>query len=215
MVDDRTVRLGIRRRLVVGHGGQRVGCSVFCPRELRSMHVDLCRRCARAAAIDDGSVTCVPEVGTSAAERSVGAAMGEVSIAIEASVAVAELARLAESNSWISVAVLDADHRELGLIQREQLVTAPQGASARDVARWVVPVWESSPLLDVVHRMVRERARALPVVGEAMNGVGILTDLDALRWAARSPSWHSPHEVDGEDDGADRKEKGRPPEPGG
>lgn len=186
MVEDRTVRLGVRQRIIVGHGGRRVALSVFCPRELRSTDVDVCRRCPRAVLVEDGSVTCVPDADQPRADSLVGAAMGKASIAIEASMSVADVIHLVESDGWLSVVVLDGDHRALGLIQREQLVTAPSDTSAQSLVRPVLPVFESFPLLDVVHRMVRERARALPVVDQALTGVGIVTDLDALRWAART-----------------------------
>jgi CBS-domain-containing membrane protein len=176
--------LGIRRHIVVGHGGQRVGHSVFCPRRLESTDVDVCQRCPKAVRIDDVSVTCVPDVDPLRAESLVGAAMGEASVTIEAAMPVAELAPLVESGGWMTVLVLDSDHHALGLIHREQLADAESGTAAEALARPIAPVFESYPVMSAVRRMVHQRARALPVVDGARSAVGILTDLDALRWVA-------------------------------
>jgi CBS domain-containing protein len=186
MADDGSVRLGIRRRVVVGHD-HRVALTVFCPRQLRSMHVDVCRRCPRGVAMDEnGSVICVPGVDPLRGEVFVGAAMGRASMGIEAGIAVGQLTRQPESGTWIAVVVLDADHRPLGLIDREQLTSAQPGTMAGDLARPVAPVLESAPVMSVVHRMVQTRARALPVVDASLSTVGVVTDIDALRWVTAS-----------------------------
>ncbi|HEX8792420.1 MAG TPA: CBS domain-containing protein [Polyangiaceae bacterium] len=184
MEHERTARLGVRQRIVLAHGGRRVALSVFCPRHLQSTHLDVCRRCPRAVRIDDTSVTCLPEVDPVRAESSVGSAMGEASLAIEAGLPVAELARLVKSAGWMAVVVLDADHRALGLIDREAVTGADPSVAAESLVRPVEPVLESSPVISVVHRMVHERARALPVMDAGRSAVGLVTDLDALRWVA-------------------------------
>ena len=184
MADDASARLGIRRLVVVGHAGQCVAQSVFCPRQLRATHVDVCRRCPRAVGIDDASVTCVPGVEPLRADAFVGAAMGGPSVGVTADVAVGRLAEAVEPGTWMAAVVIDADHRALGLLDREQLATAERSASAGALARPIAPVREASPLMSVVHRMVRERARALPVVDTLHGTVGVVTDLDALRWVA-------------------------------
>lgn len=136
--------------------------------------------------------------------------MGEASIGIEVSTPVAELAHLVASGGWTVVVVLDADQRALGLIPGEEVAAAPWNASAQDLLRRVRPVSESSHVLDVVQRMVRERVRALPVVDAALAVVGVVTDLDTLRWAARTrSSWPAPPEGPG----AARDTKGGPPKP--
>jgi CBS-domain-containing membrane protein len=184
MVHERAVRLGTRRRIVVGHTGHRVALSVFCPRELRSKNLDVCRRCPRRAGVEAESVTCVPDVEPAAAESLVGAVMGDASVTIEAGTPVGALTPLVESCGWMAVVVFDTDDRALGLIEREQLTSVEPGTVARVLARPFVPVLESSPVMSVVQRMVHERARAFPVESSAGSTVGIVTDLDALRWVA-------------------------------
>jgi CBS-domain-containing membrane protein len=182
--DDRTAHLGIRRCIVVGHIGQRVALSVFCPQRLQSTRVDVCRRCPSAVRIDEASVTCAPAVDPLRGQSVVGAAMGEASVTIEAATPIVELAPLVESGGWMTVVVLDSDHRALGLIDREQLTGVASGTAAGTLARHIAPVLESFPVMTAVRRMVHQRARALPVVDGARSAVGILTDIDALRWVA-------------------------------
>jgi hypothetical protein len=184
MGDDGSVRLGVRRLIIVGHSGQRVAQSVFCPRQLRSTQVDVCRCCPRAVRIDGASVTCAPGVEPLRDEVLVGTAMGGASVAVMADVAVVQLAEAIEPGGWVPAVVLDAAHRALGLIDREQLASGERGACVGTLARPTAPVREVSPLMSVVHRMVRERARSLPVVDAAHCTVGVVTDLDALRWVA-------------------------------
>ena len=184
MVGEKTVRLATRRRILIGHTGTRVELSVFCPRDLQSTNVDVCRRCPRRVGIEDHSVTCVPEVAPLRGGSLVGAVMGDASVTIEAATPVGALTDLVQSGGWMAVVVLDTDDRALGLIEREQLTSVEPGTVARVLARPLAPVLESSPVMSVVRRMVHERARVFPVESSAGSTVGVVTDLDALRWVA-------------------------------
>ena len=184
MTERGSTRLGIRRLIVLGHRGQRVAASVFCPRQQHSVHVDECSHCPRAVGIDGASVTCVPDVERVDTEASVGAVLGAASVSVLAHVAVGDLADHARTGIWMAAVVLDPDHRPVGMVHREQLAGAQRHAFVAALARPLAPVLETSHLMSTVERMVHERARVLPVVDTALRVVGVVTDLDALRWVA-------------------------------
>lgn len=193
--DDPVMNLRVRRRDTIDPSGARGHAfSVFCPLDRRAMHLDLCRRCAYVREATDEHVVCAPPqparlsldlaapLGTSAC---VGDAMGERSISVRADVewAVAERA-LAQDGAPVAL-VVDAEDALVGVVDRDHVGPRRPRTPARDLASSIAPVAEATPLAHAIARMVHERSRALPVVGSDGRVIGLLSDVDALRWVAQ------------------------------
>ncbi len=153
-------------------------------------------QCPRLSRAVDDVIECTPPASERSAldslvarlggDACVGDAMGSRAIAVHADVAAGAVARVLEENGAVVAIVVDRDGRLLGLVDAAEVTRAvTEGGRAGQFARWVGPVHEAAPLDLAVDRMVRERARALPVVDDGGCVVALLTDLDALRWVAR------------------------------
>jgi CBS domain-containing protein len=124
-------------------------------------------------------------VGRLGGNASVGEAMGLSTISVHADMAVEALALCLE-DAGVPVAIVTDDTLHLiGLVDAAAVAGAAPPLRARELARRIAPVHEAAPLDHAVDRLVRERARALPVVDDERCVVALLTDLDALRWVAR------------------------------
>jgi CBS domain-containing protein len=118
----------------------------------------------------------------------VGETMGTYAIAVSADV---EAETLFEAFSGacavvLAAIVVDENDRPVGLVHRSEARRPHPGSLAGDLAREVRPVRESMTLASAIARMVREHRRALPVVNDSGQVVGLVSDLDALEWAARA-----------------------------
>jgi CBS-domain-containing membrane protein len=111
--------------------------------------------------------------------------MGYVAVAVHADMGAAVVARWLREEGAVVALVVDDDRHFVGLVDAAEAACALESIPAGQLARWVRPVHEATPLDQAVDRMVRERARALPVVDDGGRVVALLTDLDALRWVAR------------------------------
>jgi CBS-domain-containing membrane protein len=191
------VRLRVRALRHVGHDGDlRASSTVFCPGQCRSIDVETCRRCPRLSRAVDDTIECAPPKSERVArdlladarlgdDACVGDAMGPVAVSVHAELrAVALTSALQEEGAVVAI-VVDEDGHLLGLVGAADAVRAIESVRARELAHRVTPVHESAPLAHAVDRMVRERARALPVVDNDGYVVALLTDLDALHWVAR------------------------------
>jgi CBS domain-containing protein len=193
------VRLRVRLlRCVRDHGHANVLPTVFCPERARSTDLDACRRCRRLATAAEDAIECTPllfdcdrlAVTRLGADASVGNAMGIFAVSVPADLAARTLA-LCLDEAGVSVAIVADDARRLvGLVDAADAARAVESVRARDLARRIAPVHEAAPLDLAVDRMVRERARALPVVDDEGCVVALLTDLDALRWVAAAAGVH-------------------------
>jgi CBS domain-containing protein len=181
---------------VTGDGEQSSSSTVFCPGRARSVSLRECSECPRLSCRDEEFIECSPPtvarlarglpvearaVGTA----SVGDAMASGSTAVHADLATDALATLLEEETAAIAIVVDDLGCPVGLVEATDLLRALAAARASEVARYVVPLRESALLADAVDRMVRERARALPVTDDDGRVVALLTDLDTLRWVAR------------------------------
>jgi len=154
----------------------------------------MCRQCPRLSRTADDSIECTPPPSSASmsdpfvvrlgGDACVGDAMGGLAVAVHQNVAAGVVARsLGEEGAAVAL-VVDDEGRLVGLIDSAEIARMVGGVRAGQVARWVGPVHEAAPLDHAIDRMVRERARALPVVDDAGCVVALLTDLDALRWVA-------------------------------
>ena len=159
------------------------------------MELQLCMQCPRLSRAVDEAIECTPPpsercsrdalVARLGQDARVGDAMGSRAVALHADVAVEIVGRVLEENGALVAVVVDRDGRLVGLLDAAETVRAAVNVRAGKLARWIGPVHEAAPLDHAVDRMVRERARALPVVDDGGCVVALLTDLDALRWVAR------------------------------
>jgi CBS-domain-containing membrane protein len=190
------VRLRVRALRHVRHDGDRSAIStVFCPGQCRSIDVDTCRCCPRLLSAVEDTIECAPpkserlprELLAEArlgGDVCVGDAMGHIAVSVHAELKAVALTRALEEEGAIVAMVVDDDGRLVGLVDAADAALAIESVRARELARRITPVHESAPLAHAVDRMVRERARALPVVDDDGCAVAVLTDLDALHWVA-------------------------------
>jgi CBS domain-containing protein len=190
------VRLRARRLRLVDDRGDAVGsCStVFCPEQRRSVDVAACGRCSRLSRVMPEAVECLPSIRSAPSDYRVVAriggdvciaeAMSHDAVCIGADALAKRVACALERAGAPVALVVDGAGRLLGLVEAADAAESHRPVTARHLARRINSVSESAPLAHAVDRMVHERARALPVVDDVGNVVGILTDLDALRWVA-------------------------------
>jgi CBS domain-containing protein len=192
------VRLAIRRQeRVDGGGGAHVARLVFCPARQCSRRLDECRRCVHLLRLEDAVVECAPG-SVEGARRGfpdpglggdvcVGEAMSGYAVSLAGSAplaAVVEALRRAPPAVATAV-VVNEDDRVIGVIELPDAMRAADEVRANALAHPVAPMRESATLAAAVARMTKERRRMLPIVDDAGRAVGLVSDLDALRWVAR------------------------------
>jgi hypothetical protein len=190
------VLLRIRRvrRIGRGHGEEAFVSTVFCPGRVTTLEVATCLECPRLLHEAGDTIECTPHcdhevralpvTARLGGDASVGDAAGDA-LVCEGGVAAEVVVRaLRQENGWLAV-VLDDAGRSAGLVHMADAWVAPPTSHASRIARPILPVRDYAPLAHAVDRMVRERARALPVTDEHERVVALLTDLDALAWVAR------------------------------
>lgn len=96
------------------------------------------------------------------------------------------VARALAREGVLAAMIVDEWGRYVGLVDRPDAEAAPAQQCLHGIVRVVAPVREGTALAPAIARMVQERARALPVVDEDRRPVGLLSDLDALRWVRLS-----------------------------
>jgi CBS domain-containing protein len=208
---DRRARLPIRAREVVGvHSETRRILTVFCPFRERSMPLSVCERCeAYRESLGQEAIECaVPPgaelpllfgdqplfvgPGSLASRTSVGAVMSARVLCVDADMEVALLTRIGDYESYPGILLVDDDTRLVGILSRADLDSCKRrGAQAavrtRDLVHADVrAVHESSSLAEALSRMVHEHLRVLAVVDDEEFVIGLLSDLDALRWVAEN-----------------------------
>jgi CBS domain-containing protein len=118
--------------------------------------------------------------------------MGYFAVTVHADLAAEAVGRALLEERTVVGMVVDDEGRLLGLVDPAEATEAVDPVRACDLARPVLPIHERVPLAHAVDRMVKERARALPVVDDSGCVVALLTDLDALHWVARRSSTEPP-----------------------
>ncbi len=192
------VLLSVRKlRRVDRHGDRSVMSTVFCPARARSFDLATCLTCPFLLRPGQDAIACSPPYADDmrvlpmsarlGSDACVGEAVGDAVLCVQGDVPAEVVASaLREYGEWIAV-VVDDEGRSVGIVYAAEVLRATRSACARRMAHAVAPVDEAAPLSHAVDRMVRERARALPVTGEDERVVALLTDLDALAWVVRHP----------------------------
>jgi CBS domain-containing protein len=187
------VRLRLHRVERIDDGGATVESStVFCPERRRSVDLDECGACPRLSIVCADAIECAAHCLASTLQADarlgddiyVGDAIGSIAVVVDADLSVPALVRALEGRGCVAIVVDDAEQL-VGLAHKDDAARAVGlRTSAREVARRVTPIHERTSLAEAIDRMVHERARALPVVGDDGCVVALLTDLDALRRVA-------------------------------
>jgi CBS domain-containing protein len=164
------------------------------------MDVETCRECSRLTMVEQDAIHCtpppgaaVPRSGAVGSDACVGEAMGFAAYLVDACLPAGAFARsLDVPGHRVAVVVDDALH-SMGLVEVAVATAALEECNIEGLVRPISPIHEGAPLALGIERMVRERARALPVVDDQGRVVGLLTDLDALHWVAhRDPRREEP-----------------------
>jgi CBS domain len=172
---------------------------VFCPRSHASIETRACASCEFAEAFDETAVVCrrgdrgnpePPARGQSlfigpnalALRTPLGSVCAVHSVAVRVDVPVAHARKLLDRDAV--VIVLDADERVTGVMLASDPIH--RLAALDDVENRTPALPESAPLVEAFELMVHSRARFVPVTGDEGRFVGVVADLDVLRWVARS-----------------------------
>jgi CBS domain-containing protein len=191
--DAEVVSLEVHHRDLLAQGGCRHEASVFCPVERASVGVEWCRGCPLVRRVSGQAVECTPGAapspGTSDPVRlGTGACVGEVmgtrQFSVLPEVPARDIVRALRDTPGAPVVVVDDGDRLLGVIEPFVAASAPLGARASALRHDRSAITESASLADAVDLMVKGHARSLPVVRSDGRVVGMLSDLDALRWVA-------------------------------
>jgi hypothetical protein len=193
-----TITLRVRHlRRLEGEGGGTVASTVFCPGQARTMSLETCLGCPRLVgagrqtiecspvACDDGS-RLLPLRSRLGGDATVGQAAGDVVVCVHQELTAGTVASALREHGGSHAIVIDDEGRSVGLLHVADASEAAPSARAERIARPTAAVHEAAPLPHALDRMVRERARALPVTGDDGRAVALLTDVHALQWIARS-----------------------------
>jgi CBS domain-containing protein len=114
----------------------------------------------------------------------VGEAMGERHVSVEPGVAARALAEALRVEPVLAALVVDESDRLIGAIERGRAMLANGRDSAMLLGESSPFVAESASLAEAIERLVTMHLRFLPVVDARGRVVGLLSDLDTLRWVA-------------------------------
>jgi CBS domain-containing protein len=185
--------------------------NVFCPFRAESRTLSSCRACPHFGTVaeDGGTLVCrrsPPEDGRDrvgepqlrpvcvgpeslGARVPVGALVPTTIVCASESTSLATVARHAAEAEAPGVIVVDAQLRPAGFVSREQLASAPRHAcmvSVVEQARVEATLHESAPLSEALELLVHEHRRVLVAVDSEGRATGVLSDLELLRWFART-----------------------------
>ena len=190
--------LPIRVRETVGaHGRARRSLTVFCPRRAKSLRLRECAHCPRLLDGTDTELRCTPD----APEAFVGSAMSTRALCVRVDARAAEYERpFTASRQWV-LPVVDVAACVVGVVWRQDMRERPsrpggalgaalgaeeRAAEVMDARDLTVP--EDASVTAAAERMRAMRTRALVVTSATRPGVvvGVVTDLELLRWVAKS-----------------------------
>ena len=187
------VTLPVHRREVLARGGRRSLTTVFCPAERASVELDWCRGCPFVEGVSPEAVKCVPLVEAprvDIAERRlgddvlVGQVMAERHVCALPEAPAVEIARALAAEPGRPAVLVDDGDRLVGMVDAGAPASSPAQVPAVCLGRPTASVRESAPLSEAVDCMVKRHTRFLPVVRDDERVVGVLADIDALRWIA-------------------------------
>ncbi|HXN32727.1 MAG TPA: CBS domain-containing protein [Polyangiaceae bacterium] len=171
---------------------------VFCPPRHASVAARTCTACPFAQTVSETTVTCAPPAlpgGREAAPDNplflgpdalalrtpVGAVCALRSVAVRVDVPVARARRLLDRDPF--VVVLTEDDRVRGVLSAAEPSDELIALDEIDGRTPALP--ESAPLIEAIELMLHGHVRLVSVTGENHHFLGLVADLDVLRWAAR------------------------------
>jgi hypothetical protein len=208
----RSTELPVRSLEIVERDGHRArALHVFCPRRYASTDVETCVTCAFVCTVSDSAVVCAPPgllevpesapddalvlgpdaralrtpVGALCAIRSVGVHIdalvehGPTLLAHEAVVVV-----LGEDNTVYGVLFAAGLPPLLGALDAEATALPEAWWKPGQMDGRPTGLPESAPLSEAIELMVHGHLRLVPVTTDERRFVGLVTDLDVLRWVA-------------------------------
>jgi CBS domain-containing protein len=195
--EPRRVALHVNRCRLLTSSAAPARCTVFCPGQRRSIAVDVCATCEHVLRSTALQVECSPPDAPVPPRRFAGAlrldshafageAMGSSAICAYVDTPAGLVLDALTREQLHAAVVVDDSARCRGVVHRSDVEGAPPLASLHRLVRAVTPIHEAAVLGPAIARMVHDRARALPVVDDEGRPVGLLMDLDALRWVGRS-----------------------------
>jgi hypothetical protein len=194
--------IGVARQDTLSTGGVVTDARVFCPGEGRSVALEWCATCPAARHVDEGEVRCTPG-GRPRKTRDATVRSGEVSFAGEAlsrrhlsvlpSVPAGRVAAAIRGLSAPAVAVVDEQRHFVRLVSADTVVSSSASTPVEDLRGGGARVAESASLADAIAQMIRTHGRFVALTDRDEKVVGVLTDLDVLRWVARDRSKEGRH----------------------
>jgi CBS domain-containing protein len=184
-----TERPVLVRRVVRADGSRTTAFRVFCPRQGRSLDLDTCRACRSCIEItrscEGDVVRCTPPAAPDDAE-SVGALLRAPVLAVHADTSLREISRLFVDGQLACVFVVDDGEKVVGVVRDVDLLRAasPSSSNARAVMGTALPVAESTSLRRALLQMAVTHVRQAPIVDADGELLGVLVDIEALRWLA-------------------------------
>ena len=191
----------LRLEVLDARGSRTAEQHVFCRLRRESVDVDFCRMCDRRDAIQTAptpSVDCtfapqphdvIPDPHGDRTE--VGVLLREGTIALACSASLLDALALLSASDFRTVAVVGGDHILVGLLH--ETVVAERCAKLADANVGVkaamsspLAVHEATPVRDALRFMAAAHLRQATVVTSAGVPLGVLRDVDALRWIAAS-----------------------------
>jgi hypothetical protein len=186
--------LAVRRLDTLSTHGRRTQLDVFCPAERRSVGVEWCRGCPLVRHVGAERVECVPGVPArappGAAQRRLGDdapvadAMAPHHLRVLPDVTAGAIADTLDRPP-LATAVVDPGGRLLGIVATADVAQSPPDRIAQDLGRRGLVVPETASVAEAVDHMVHGHVRWLAVTDDEERVVGLLTDVDALRWIAQ------------------------------
>jgi CBS domain-containing protein len=192
----RKQQLRVRRRTDVSSPEPEAHSTVFCPGKGRSIHLAECAACQHVHRVAEHEIECSPPESSLAnvldedprlgGDVLTGETMGLKAVCARVETPAGVVARALEREGVLAAIIVDEWGRYVGLVDRPDVEAAPAHECLHGLVRVMAPVREGTALAPAIARMVQERARALPVVDEDRRPVGLVSDLDALRWVRQS-----------------------------
>lgn len=202
------MRLAVRSHHILGPAERVVRLRVFCPARRESVDYEQCRRCAHltsapeSPAVQGACIECEPAPPAeseyvSSADRTpggrdeaIGAVVGPLVLCVRAELPVGHLPHAFREWTGIELPVVDADGRLLGTVLRDdfrrrsgypaaRFEGEPRVAERLDTA---TALYEGASIEQAVEVLSVRRARNLVLVRADETVVGLLTDLELLRW---------------------------------
>jgi len=199
------VELPVRSVDILERNGRTVrALRVFCPPRYRSVDSSTCAACTFVHTFSDVAVTCAPPGESAEADPApdkplflgpealalrtpVGSVCSLRSIAVREDVSPAQ-ARGALDRYPFAVVLAPNDH-VCGVLSAAEPPDLHAALSEADGRTPTLP--EFAPLIEAIELMLHAHVRLVPVVDENRRFLGVVADLDVLRWAARYQS--APH----------------------